>query len=435
MPIPAALKDDLTAAKSEHKRLKAEQADKMKAADEVTAKYKADNPDFNWLLAAGAPEGSDEHNAFMEIDAAYKAADDLGEQAAAINDAIAAAASAAGAPIATVDPMATGQAKTAQTIGERLVASAEYQALLASGILATSQRVEMPHVEIASRREARAWLAAASNGAGLISVDQQLNNPVGIPRRAPRLLDLITLAETNSETIEYSYQTTRTDATGNVAPGTASGESTYVWAKATANVKRRAHHTTIFKSQLADSARMETEVNTELTNGVILHTEGQVLAGDGVGENWRGVLNTVGIGTVAKSTDTIADAIHKGMTTVRIALEDDITAIGVHPLDYERYALAKDSNGNYLSGRGPHESTPRSMWGYPAVVSTVFTEGTAVPANWKWAYLWLRSGITLATGYINQQLIEDELTAIAEYRGAFALKQPKAFTTVTGLNT
>ena len=159
-----------------------------------------------------------------------------------------------------------------------------------------------------------------------------------------------------------------------------------------------------------------------------------MVSGPGTGQNFTGVMNAAGTAAVAKGADTLADAVHKGITAVRIALEDDITAIGVHPNDYERFALLKASDGMYLNGRGPNEETPRTFWGYPAIVSTVFTEGTAIPANWAYAYLWVRSGISLKTGYMDQQMIEDMITIAAEYRGAFAVKQPKAFAKVTGLN-
>ena len=427
-----ALNADVTQAKAKLKDLKTEQASRMAEGDALVASTKESNPEFNAVLAAAADPESADHKAFLEIDEAYKAADEIGETVRKIEEHLASKISAAGVDL-NLDTLDTPTAAKAARIGDRIVASSEYEALLASGQLDSSQRVSMSHINVASRDELGTFLAA-SDGSGLVPVDQQLGMPVPIPQRQVQLMDLITIAQTDSDAVEYSFMASRTDGTGNVAPGTASSQSDYVWDKATANVRRRAHHTRVLKSQMADAARMRTEIDGELERGVRLHTEAQALAGDGTGENWRGILNTVGISTAAKGADTIPDAVHKGITTVRIALEDDITAIGVHPLDYERYVLAKDGDGRYLSGRGPQDSTVRTMWGYPAIVSTVFTEGTAVAANWAWAYLWLRSGVTIASGYINEQFISDEMTMVAEYRGAFAVKQPKAFHTITGLN-
>ncbi len=438
MPIPAALAGDLNEAREHVTQLTTERASAMEAADKLVEDTKAKIDGFNHLVAASAAPDSPEHQAFLDIDAAYKAADQLGDKIAEINATIAKHASAEGKPIAGGDPLASFEAKAA-SFGERIVANPEYQALRQAGRFTTSGRVDMPFMELASQDELRHFLdtgvfTAASDGSGLVPVDQRLDMPVGIPIRRPRLLDLITVASTETEKVEWSYQTTRTPGAAPTAANAASGETVLVWDKTSADVVRIPTHAIIPKAQLADAARMRTEVDPELRRAITLETERQILNGDGTGDNFTGILNTAGIASVAKGGDTIGDAVHKGITAVRIALEDDITAVGVHPNDYQRYVLAKDSNQNYLSGRGPQDATAPTIWGYPAIVSTVFTEGEAVPANWAWAYLWIRAGITIEQGYINDQLIKDLTTLAAEYRAAFGVKQAKAFAKVTGLN-
>lgn len=422
MAAPHALEADVKELRAEITRLASEHAAKYDEAEQFAASVKAKNPDTPVFELAE----------FSDIDAAYTAADVLKEKQADLTEKLAKVLSHGGREVNT-DTRRTDAPVTAGSLGSRLVASTEYQTLLASGSLHSSNPVTMPNVEVASRAELNSWLAASS-GTGLINRDQQLLPTVQIPRRSVRLLDMITIAQTDSDIVDWSRQSTLTQAAAGVAPGTASAESTYAWEKQTAVVKRIAHHTTVLKTQLADAARMETEINSELQNGILLRTEAQVLAGNGAGENFAGIVGTAGISTQAKGADTIPDAVHKGITAVRVALEDDINAIGVHPNDYQRYVLVKDSTGNYLSGRGPQDSTAATIWGYPAIVSTVFTEGTALAGNWMWAYLWLRSGVTLGSGYINAQLIEAMMTMTAEYRAAFAVKQPKAFCTITGLN-
>lgn len=417
----AALAQEVKNLRADINTKKTDHVAKYAAAEEVDKKVKAKYPDAESVLSAMSQED------FLEIDAAFKEADELQVSIAGLNERLISVLARKGETVHL--PIGGDTPGLAAGVGERFLASEQYEQFKAQGF-----QGNLGAVEVASREELHSFLAAASDGTGLIPVDQQLNNPVQIPRRAPRLLDLITIATTDTDAVEYSYQSKRVNNAAGVATGgTASQQSEYEWLKETANVKRRAHHIVAPRSQLADAARMRTELETELSGGLLLSTEAQVLGGDGTGENFRGVSETVGINVVAKGANTIPDATHMGITAVRIALEDDITAIGVHPVDYERYVLAKGDDGHYLSGRGPQDSTARTMWGYPAIVSTVFTPGIAVPANWKWAYLWVRSGIELMSGFINQQMIEDMTTINAEYRGAFAVKQPKAFCTVTGL--
>jgi len=420
----AALAQEVKDLRADINAKKTEQAEQFTAAEQVEKKVKAKYADEPNVLAAMSDDD------FNEIDAAYKAADELGETVAKLDDRLKSVLARNGETV--VLPAGSDSPEVASAnMGSRFLASQQYEAFKASGF----DRNGLSAVEIASPDELRAMFLAASDGGGLIPVDQQLIPPVNIPRRMPRLMDFITVSTTDSDVVEWSRQTTQTDGASPTAHGgTASGESTYVWQKVQSNVRRIPTHTVVPESQLADQARLRTELDSELRRAVSLETESQALSGDGTGENFTGVLNTVGIASVAKGVDSIPDAVHKGITSVRVALEDDITAIGVHPNDYERYVLAKGTDGHYLSGRGPQDLTARTMWGYPAIVSTVFTEGTAVPANWAWAYLWVRSGLALKSGYMANQIIEDMITLAAEYRAAFAVKQAKAFAEVTGLN-
>lgn len=423
MAAPHALEADVKELRAEIGRLATEHAAKYEEAEQFAASVKSKNPETPVYELAE----------FADIDAAYTAADSVKDRQAELTDKLAKVLSHGGRDAAVDTRKPAGEVVAAGSLGERIVASRPYQDLVASGQLETSSRVQLPNIDIASRGELNQWMAA-SDIVGVLQRDQQLLPAVQIPRRSVRLLDMITVAQTDSYIIDWARQSTRTDNAANVAPGTASAESTYVWEKQTATVRRIAHHTTILKSQLADEARMATEINSELQQGILLRTESQILAGGATGEDFAGIVGTAGIATQAKAGDTLPDAIHKGITAVRVALESDINAVGMHPNDYQRYVLAKTTDGVYLSGRGPQDSTAATVWGYPAIVSTVFTEGTALVADWRAAVLWLRSGVTLTSGYINDQLIEDMLTMVAEYRAAFAVKQPKAFCTVTGLN-
>lgn len=402
---------------------KTEQAAKFTAAEQVEAKIKEKYTDEPNVLAAMSDED------FAEIDGAYVAADTLNETVAKLDDRLKSVLARNGQTL--VLPSGADSPEIASGVGERLLASEQYaaakQAKFARGSLAP--------IEVASADELRRTFMAASNGSGLIPIDQKLDSPVNIPRRVPRLMDFITVSSTDVDVVEWSRQSVQTDnANPKAHGGTASDESLYAWEKVKSTVERIPTHIVVPKSQLADQSRIKTELEAEGRKAILLETERQVLAGDGTNENLPGIMSTVGLTTIAKGTDTIADATHKGITAVRIGLEDDITAIGCHPNDYETYALAKDGNGNYLSGRGPQDPTARTMWGYPTLVSTVFTEGTIVPANWSWFYLWIRSGLTIESGYINQQMIEDMMTLAFEFRAAGALKQPKAFAAVTGVN-
>jgi len=422
MPAPAALEGDVRDLKTRIAAAKTDEATARVAADDLVAEIKT----------AGQDPFSDD--AFPRIDAAYKAADGLKDEIEVMNDRLVSILSTEGAEVVAA---AGGDvnAPEVRTFGERFLASGQYKHLVESGVLNMSATdIRFDPVEIASVDELRrVFTAATVDGSPLIPHDQRLTPAVLSPVRQPSLLDFITIGQTGREVVDYARQTTQTNAAANTAVGTASPESTMVFTKQTETVRRITTNVPVSRGSLADQGELRTTIDGILMGNVRRTAESGALSGNGVGENFTGIVNTAGIATQAKGVDTNADAIHKGITLVRIALENDVTAVGLHPTDYELLNLAKDSNGVYLNGGGWQAQGPRTIWGYPAIVSTVFTAGTAVVADWAKAVMWLRTGVEVTSGTSGTNFVDGLVTLLAEMRAAFALTQPAAAATVTGI--
>jgi HK97 family phage major capsid protein len=379
-------------------------------------------------------------DAFNRIDEAYRVADGAAESAAEARRRLDRLYEMAGRAQPEPVPDRVTELRANASWAQRFVDAEAYRLLASSGVLDSgTTRVEMPPVQVATREEAMRtlFLAAADNHGPLVPEDQSLLPPVPIPARTLRLVDLIGVGTTDSDTVEYTVQVTRNEAVAGVAYGVASPQSNYLWERRTASVKRRAHHAVATKGNLADQGQLRTLIDNELMAGSRRELEAQVLNGDAVGENFRGILNTAGVAAVARNVaggENRHDAIHRGITAVRLGLEDDITAIGIHPTPYEALVLDKDANGAYRYG-SPSSTAPRTIWGYPAVISTVFPAGTSVPGNWPLgARLWLRAGVAVNASDAPGNFFLEGLVAVqAELRAAFAAVQPKAFAAVTGL--
>ncbi len=376
-------------------------------------------------IQAGSPE-------FDELDAAYRAADDTGELLSTKRDELVAATTEQ-----LVHMRTALAAKKRQTmpVGVRYTDSDVYRAAVQAVGGRFGQHDTLPRVEVASVEETTAFLA--SSGVGLVPTDERLTG-VPIPRRGLSVLDLINVASTNTDAVEVARQSTRTNnaaptahATGNV--GVASPESIFEWEKVTLPVRRIAHHSIQPRSMLADAGRLQNLISGELTYGIRLVTENQVLTGAGTGQQFNGIVTQAAQDqTHSNASDVLADSVHKAMTLVRIAFESDVTGVVMHPTDYEDFVLEKDGvSGGYLSGNGQFAATPPSAWGYPVVVSTALAAGTILVGRFAEATLYVRSGVEIMSGFINQQLIEDLTTIAGEYRAAFGIMRPDAFATVT----
>jgi HK97 family phage major capsid protein len=155
--------------------------------------------------------------------------------------------------------------------------------------------------------------------------------------------------------------------------------------------------------------------------------------GDGTGQNLTGILNTSGISTQARGTDTDVDAIHKAITLIRLQYVEP-NAVALHPNNWETIRLAKDSTGQYYYGP-PAISGTNSVWGLNVVTGAQFPANSAIVGDFRQAILWLREGIqVLASDSHSDFFVKNLIAVLAELRAAFGVVRPAAFAQVTGLN-
>lgn len=196
--------------------------------------------------------------------------------------------------------------------------------------------------------------------------------PGDVPVRARRLLDFCTLRPTDSELIRYGRETTRDDLAAETADGTEAPEAEYVVTPEEARVRTIPVWIPAHRSNLADQAELEALLEGRLGGSVRGRLQRQIVQGDGVAPNLEGILATSGIGTVTRDTtnETRFAAIGRGVTEVRVELEDEPNAIAIHPVDYGEVI-------GELGGSGTEVAT-RTLHGVPAVPTTAAPEGTAV---------------------------------------------------------
>lgn len=264
---------------------------------------------------------------------------------------------------------------------------------------------------------------------------------LGIPMPT-KILDLITVGQTDSDTVEYVIEVLQATAAAETIEGdpavAASGilpESNFVFQEGTTTTKRIGHWTPVREKTLQNASQLRTILNTRLREGVLRRTEAQVIAGNGTGENIRGILNTTGINTVTMGsvgfeTENALDALHRGITQCRLA-EVEPNGVAIHPVDYEQdVVLLKDLNENYLFKIGE----PASIWGKPAAITTAVTQNTAIVGAFEHAVLLVATALQVLASTEHADFFLRALVALkAEYRAAFYVDRPAAFTAVTGI--
>jgi HK97 family phage major capsid protein len=162
--------------------------------------------------------------------------------------------------------------------------------------------------------------------------------------------------------------------------------------------------------------------------------DGQILNGNGTAPNLAGITDDsrTGLQTKAAAGAGDPDAIYNAMTLIRVNSFSEPNAVVFHPSDWQDFRLLRTADGIYIWGN-PADAGPERIWGLKVVQTVAETEGTALVGDFNQAALLLRQGITMKVGYVNDDLIKNRQTIVAELRAGVAVYRPAAFCTVTGL--
>lgn len=293
---------------------------------------------------------------------------------------------------------------------------------------------------------------------GLTSI-QKLPGITTLGVRPLRIKDLIAPGSTNSTTIRYMREVSvmENGVPTTVAEGAAKPSVGFELEEVDASVKKIAAWTKVPDELFADFLAVASYINVRLPYFVERVEEDQLLLGDGIGTNLKGIMTTTGVQTRARSWDDALgraespmDAIYKAFTKVRWGnlagtaqggFEPD--GIVLHPLDWDFMRLSVDGNGQYFAG-GPFTGAYGNgsqvqfemLWQKPVVLSPAIAQGTALVGAFRLASQYFqRQGMTLDSTNMDQDDFIKNLTTIrAELRLALAVYRPQAFCKVTDLD-
>lgn len=280
-------------------------------------------------------------------------------------------------------------------------------------------------------------LVGTPSAAGLISPDRfgLLDGGLLRPLTVRQLLTIFTV---DSNAAEYVRELSREAAAETVAEATdvpGSGlkpEGGVVFQTVTSLVRTFAEWVAVAQNALKDATQLESYINGMLTYDIGLALENQVIAGDGVGTNFLGILNTPGIQTLAApvAPAQALDNLRKARTLVKLNGRTDANAILLNPADAQGIELLKDDELRYLAGAPFETAGNRVLWGLPVVESDVMPAGTGLVGDFSKAILFDREQTTLAIGTANDDFVRNIVRIRGEARAAFGVIRPSAFVAV-----
>lgn len=257
------------------------------------------------------------------------------------------------------------------------------------------------------------------------------------------LLDVVPVVPTSQTATRFMRATTRTSGTAAVPKGqTASAdEATLVYEEVTSPVETITVYIPLSREQLEDEPTARALIGRDLPLAVRQTLDWQITNGDGTAPNLRGIANAVGRLTQARGTDTVYDAIMKGMTQVRTA--NGVGGRGgrfaqpnvllMHPNDLQDLALTRTADGMYIL-QNPGDAPATRLWGVQIIDSLAVPENTAFVLDTSFMRVRLRSDAEIFVSDAHADYFVKRVTAFrCDLRAGFEIHSPQAICAVTGV--
>lgn len=265
-------------------------------------------------------------------------------------------------------------------------------------------------------------------------VPQRLPTPLLNPQIRLTIRDLLMRGRTISQAITYMKQTGFTNNAAPVAEGTRKPESTLTLAQVTTTVVKLAHFMKASSEILNDYPQMQSIIDGQLSYGLKLIEEGQLLKGSGVGNNLNGIYTQATAYATPSGAIAPAATIAGNIDKLRLALLQAELALFpsdglvVNPIDWANIELAKTTYGEYLIGDPQGSAAPR-LWNRPVVTSASMTVNTFMAGAFGMgAQIFDRedAAVTIATEN-EDDFVNNLITVLIEERLALATYRPEAF--------
>lgn len=328
-----------------------------------------------------------------------------------------------------------GGASEAKSLGELVVMSSEFEALPSN---AKSLYVEFEQKDITG-------LAASAGSLTRPDRDPEVYRN---PNRPIRIRDLIPTTPTGSNAVEFMRQLAFTNnaspqgTTAGVAGGELAlkGQSDLTWELVSLPIPTIAHWIPASRQILSDAPMLQSLINVDLTYGLDLESDQQLLLGDGTGQNMTGLMVDSAIndiGEIASGTTdaelpaAMIDHIRAAITKCQTFEYYNINGLVLNPLDFETLETAKATDGHYiLVPFAATNSQTTQIWRVPVVVTNAMPEGSFLLGDWMMgAKIRDRESVSVRVAEQHADLfVKNGVVVLGEESYVLTVPRPKAFT-------
>ncbi|MDX1206118.1 phage major capsid protein [Sinorhizobium medicae] len=267
-----------------------------------------------------------------------------------------------------------------------------------------------------------------AGAAGAAVETTRLPGILALPQRRLTVRDLISPGRMDGNSLEYVRETGFTNSAAPVAETAAKPESDLKFDLVTTSAKVIAHWMKASRQILDDFSQLRSIIDQRLLYGLAYVEEGQLLNGDGTGQNLHGIIPQATAYAAAFTPDapTAIDTLRLAQLQAALA-EYPATGHVMHPTDWARIELEKDTTGRYIIGN-PQGMIGPTLWGLPVVATQAIAVDKFLTGAFRLgAQLFDRWDARVEAGFVNDDFIKNLVTSLAEERLALAVYRPEAF--------
>ncbi|WP_018012688.1 phage major capsid protein [Sinorhizobium medicae] len=267
-----------------------------------------------------------------------------------------------------------------------------------------------------------------AGAAGAAVETTRLPGILALPQRRLTVRDLISPGRMDGNSLEYVRETGFTNSAAPVAETAAKPESDLKFDLVTTSAKVIAHWMKASRQILDDFSQLRSIIDQRLLYGLAYVEEGQLLNGDGTGQNLHGIIPqaTAYAAAFTPSAATAIDTLRLAQLQAALA-EYPATGHVLHPTDWARIELTKDTTGRYIIGN-PQGMIGPTLWGLPVVATQAIAVDKFLTGAFRLgAQLFDRWDARVEAGFVNDDFIKNLVTILAEERLALAVYRPEAF--------
>ena len=290
-----------------------------------------------------------------------------------------------------------------------------------------------------SLKVAGTMLLSTNVSGGNVPVEQRLPGFDDLPTREVRLLDIVSRGTAEGNIISWVSKANRDGSAAGTAEGALKNQIDFDLVVGSETVKKFTAFIKVSDEMVDDVPFMQSEINKELVNELLLLVESQVYEGDNTALQLNGILTqaTAFVATtapVAVDNANVVDVLRTAAAQIKKANQSAPTYHLLNCTDVLGIKLTKRSTTDKAYIEALQEIGGRLMLdGVPILETNLVTVGTYLTGDFNKATVFDKGAITVEVGRDSDDFVKNLVTVRAEWRGANVIRTNQTSAFVTGV--